>query len=214
MTDRRKRKPGREALVNAALELAEREGWENVRLHAIAAECGCGLDALGREFGDKDEIIDAWLDRADAAVLALHDNGGLRGLSVRERLFHLFMVWLDTLAPHRRVTREMITHKLEPGHVHVQFPALLRISRTVQWIREAAHLDAPLPRRALEETALTALFVRTFGGWLGDDSSAQARTRDRLDRRLAWLESAAGAVPGGRFSGDDAERQPDAGEAA
>lgn len=192
----------RERLVDAALELAEHQGWEAVRLHQVAAACGIGLDAVRTQFREKDDLIDAWLDRADTAMLQHFDRGGVDDLRPRERIRELILVWLEALAPHRRVTREMIRHKMEPGHIHVQFPALLRISRSVQWIREGALLDAPLPRRALEETAMTALFVKTFLCWLGDESEDFSRTRRRLDRNLYWLESAARLTPGGRFGGD------------
>ncbi|MEX2496214.1 MAG: TetR/AcrR family transcriptional regulator [Woeseia sp.] len=194
-TDRR---VSRDQLVDAALDLAERDGWESVRLHQVAAACASGLDDLRAHFREKDEIIDAWLDRADAAMLQHFDAGGVEGLLPRERIRRLILVWLESLAAHRRVTREMIGHKLEFGHIHLQVPALLRISRTVQWIREGALLDAPLPRRALEETAMTALFVRTFLGWLNDDSGNFQRSRNRLERDLLWLELAASWIPGGR----------------
>jgi len=188
----------RERLLDAALELAERDGWEQVRLHQVAAACGVGLDAVRAHFREKDEIIDAWLDRADAAMLQHADRGALEGLPAHERIGRLILVWLEALAPHHRVTREMIGHKLEFGHVHVQFPALLRISRTVQWIREGARLDAPLPRRALEETALTALFVKTFTCWLLDPGDGFARTRERLERDLRCLQRAARLLSGER----------------
>lgn len=200
----------RDAIVDAALELAAEHGWEPLRLHQVADACGVGLDTIHAHFREKDELIDAWLDRADAAVLRLADSGELAGLSARERLERLIMAWLETLAPHRRVTRGMIAHKLEPGHVHVQLGALLRTSRTVQWIREGARLDAPLPRRALEETALTALFLCTFACWLWDDSPEARDTRARLQRDLRRLEWLAGRVPGGRFGGEG-EAAPDSG---
>lgn len=202
---RRQRKVSRDSIVDAALELAERDGWEAVRLHQVATACNAGLDDIRRHFAEKDEIIDAWLDRADAAMLGHFDNGGVDGLTPRERIRELILVWLEALAPFRRVTREMIDHKLEFGHIHVQFPAVLRISRTVQWIREGAMLDAPLPRRALEETAMTAVFVKTFVGWLRDDSTGFQRTRERLDRDLHALDAIARRVPGGRFGGELAD---------
>jgi ubiquinone biosynthesis protein COQ9 len=205
----------RERLVDAALELAERESWEAVRLHQVAAACDVGLDDVRAHFREKDEIIDAWFDRADAAMLQCFDRGELEGLPPRERIRRLILAWLEALAPHQRVTRQMIGHKMEPGHFHVQFPAILRISRTVQWIRECAMLDGPLPRRALEETAMTALFVRTFLGWLRDRSPGFQRTRERLDRHLHCMETGARWLPGGRFSGGSTPRQeetePDAG---
>lgn len=191
----RQRITSRDQLVDAALALAEQQGWERVRLHRIAAVCGVGLDDIRAHFRDKDEIVDAWFDRADAAMLEHADRAKLEDLLPRERIQQLILVWLQTLAPHRLVTRQMISHKLEFGHVHVQFPAVLRISRTVQWIREGALLDAPLPRRALEETALTALFVATFVGWLRDDSDDFQRTRDRVDRNLRRMEAAARWIP-------------------
>lgn len=207
----------RERIVDAAIELAERDGWESVRLHQVAAACDAGLDDIRGHFREKDEIIDAWFDRADAAMLGKADSRALDGLSPRERIRELIIAWLEALAPHRRVTREMVAHKLEFGHVHVQFPAILRISRTVQWVREGALLDAPLPRRALEETAMTALFVKIFFCWLRDDSAQFRNTRRWLDRGLDMLEAAARLAPGGRFSGDEEpaggsdEQQPDTG---
>lgn len=200
------RKPGltRKRIVDAALRVGERDGWERLRLHQVAAECDAGLDDIRRHFPEKDDIIDAWFDRADQAMLRQFDRGALDGLSPRERIRTSILTWLDTLAPHHRVTREMIAHKLEFGHIHVQFPAILRISRTVQWIREAALLDAPLPRRALEETAMTALFVKVFLCWLYDHPPGFTRSHRWLDRGLDVLETAARLVPGGRFGGETA----------
>ena len=211
---RSKRKLTRDSIVDAALELAARDGWEAVRLHQVATACGVGLDHIRAHFAEKDEIIDAWLDRADAAMLGQVDSGGVDGLTPRERIRQLIVVWLEALAPYQHVTRGMIEHKLEFGHVHVQFPAVLRISRTVQWIREGAMLDAPLPRRALEETAMTALFVKTFLGWLRDESTGLQRTRERLDRDLHVLETIARRVPGGRFGGEIAGAADDRSDAA
>ena len=95
------------------------------------------------------------------------------------------MTWLGALAAHKRVTRQIIFGKMEPGHLHVQIPALLRVSRTVQWFREAAHRDATYLRRALEESALTSIYLITFFYWLQDDSESATRTAALLDRLLS-----------------------------
>jgi hypothetical protein len=92
----------------------------------------------------------------------------------------------------------MIVNKLEPGHVHYQIAGLLRVSRTVQWLREAAQRDAVLPWRAFEETALTAIYLTTFAYWMLDDSPDSARTRTLLERLLRRAESLARMVPGSR----------------
>ncbi len=183
-------------IVDAAVALAEASSWEAVRLHQVADRLNVGLAEIGRHFREKDELIDAWFDRADAAMLALAAADWMPALPPRERLRRLTLAWLDALAAHKRVTREMILNKLEPGHLHIQLPALLRVSRTVQWLREAALLDDHGLRRALAESALTAIWLATFACWLGDDSDDGERTRRFLDRQLAFAERAAKALPG------------------
>lgn len=181
-------------ILDAALELAERSSWEAVRLHAVADHLGLTLTDIQPHYREKEELVDAWFDRADRAML--HDTAQpeFAALDTRGRLERAILAWLEALHPHRRVTREMIVNKLEPGHLHVQVPALLRISRTVQWMREAAGRESTFLWRALEETATTAIFVATFTGWLLDESPNRERTRAALARRLRRAESLARCV--------------------
>ncbi|WP_290651729.1 TetR/AcrR family transcriptional regulator [Aquisalimonas sp.] len=186
----------REAIVDTALTLAEQTSWEEVRLHDVAAHLGTDLTAIQAHFREKEELADAWFDRADQAMLEAAADPAVQALPSTERLHCLVMAWLEALAPHRRVTGQMIKGKLEPGHLHVQIPAVLRISRTVQWLREAAHRDASGIHRGLEETVLTSIFVTTFTGWLSDDTHDVRRTRSRLGTLLHGAASLARWVPG------------------
>ena len=54
----------------------------------------------------------------------------------------------------------------------------------MQWIREAALLDAVGTRKQVEEIGLTGLFVAVTNVWLRDESEGQERTRQWLARRL------------------------------
>lgn len=183
----------REAIVDAALACAERTSWEAVRLHQVAADLGVTLNEVRAHFREKEDIVDAWFDRADAAMLDIAARADWRRVPATVRLERVIMAWYDALAPHRRVTRQMILNKLEPGHVHYQINGLLRVGRIVQWMREAAGRSAPLAWRAFEETALTGLYLASFACWMYDDSPASARTRAFLRARL----DAAGRL--GRF---------------
>lgn len=187
----------RERIVDAAIALAERRNWESVRLHDVAAELGITLDDIRRHFREKEDLVDAWFDRADAAMLREGASPGFAALPTRHRLHRLIMAWLDALAAHRKATREMIYGKLEPGHIHIQFPALMRVSRTVQWMREAAQRDATFVRRALEETALTTIYLMTFFYWMRDDSEHSEKTRRFVDEKLALAERLDHVVYGG-----------------
>jgi len=183
-------------IIDAAIDLAEQGSWEAVRLHAVAARLGVSLDDIRRVFREKEDIVEAYFDRADEAMLHAAETPGFLYLPTRVRLHRVIMAWLEALAPHRRVTRQMIGGKLEPGHLHIQIPGLLRISRTVQWMREAAYRDASYLRRALEEVATTSIYLATFSYWMGDGSPDSADTRRFLDRLLGIAEGASHAVFG------------------
>ncbi len=175
-------------IVDAAIELGEQTSWKAVRLHDVAAAVGITLDEVRRYFREKEDVVDAWFDRADRAMLKEADAPDFLDLTPRQRLHRLIMTWLGALAPHRKVTRQMIYGKLEPGHLHIQIPGLMRISRTVQWMREAAHRDGTYVRRALEETGVTTIYVATFFYWMNDDSSGSAGSSRFLDGCLAVAE--------------------------
>lgn len=189
-------KPTRDKILDAALDLAGKKSWESVRLHDVAAEMGITLNDIREHFREKEDLTDAWFDRADASMLQEAAKTGFQKLSSRQRVHCLIMTWLTALTRYRRVTRQMIYGKLEPGHVHYQFSGLLRVSRTVQWIREAAHRDAELPWRAIEETALTMIYLATFFRWMRDDSENAVRTSDFLNEMLRQAEGVAACIPG------------------
>src|SRR5690606_35094125 len=61
---------------------------------------------------------------------------------------------------------------------------IFNLSRTIQWLREAALLEGRGPRRGFEEIALTGLFLGALSRWVRDDSPGQERTRLYIRRRL------------------------------
>ena len=202
-------KPTRDKILDAALELASKKSWESVRLHDVAAEMGITLNDIREHFREKEDLTDAWFDRADADMLQEAAKTGFQKLSSRQRVHRLIMTWLTALTKYRRVTRQMICGKLEPGHIHYQFSGLLRVSRTVQWVREAAHRDAELPWRAIEETALTMMYLATFLSWMRDDSENAMRTSDFLDELLRQAERVATCIPGiNGSSRESSDRSP------
>ena len=179
-----------ERIVDAALAMAEADGWDNVRLRRIAEEVGIPLADLAARFQDRDAIANAWFARARAAMLAPLP-ADVAAAPAAERLFVLMMRFLDALAAHRRVTVQMLKVKLWPFHPHHWVPMVFELSRTVLWWRDAAGLDAPPPRREIEEIALTWLFLGTLAVWANDATEGQKRTRRFLHRRLADADAIA-----------------------
>ncbi|MGH8582889.1 MAG: TetR/AcrR family transcriptional regulator [Gammaproteobacteria bacterium] len=183
-------------IVDQAIALAESGTWESVRLFDVAAGLGVTLDEVRVHFREKEALVEAWFDRADRALLQAAARPDFLALDTRQRLHSAIMCWLDALAAHRRVTRQMILGKLEPGHLHVQIPVVLRVSRTVQWIREAAQRDTATVRRTFEEIGTTSIYLATFGYWMSDDSPGSRDTRQFLDRLLGLAERTAHTIFG------------------
>jgi AcrR family transcriptional regulator len=178
-----------ERILDKALELGEQGSWEKMHLHAVAHALNISLEEIRQHFAQKDDLVEAWFDRADKAVLDEAPTEGILALSIHERLHHVIMTWLDTLAPHRRLSREMLAYKLEFGHIHLQALGIMRVSRTVQWFREAAVLEATGLQRIVEESTLTPIYLAAFARWLFDDSPGSRRTQQFLAHALRQWES-------------------------
>lgn len=171
-------------ILDGALMLAEHTGWEGLQLTALANSLNIDVAELARVVKQKDELADAWFDRADQAMF---NTELAAGSNAAEKLELAIRSWLNALAPYQQLTRQMLYYKLEPGHVHLQAAALLRISRTVQWLRELAGLQASGGARIAQELALSGLFTTLFISWLYDTSPEQTTSLKRLKTALASL---------------------------
>ncbi len=185
-------------ILDTALDLAESSSWEKMHLYELSNRLNITLDQIRRYFPQKDDLVEAWFDRADSAVLQFAPSTEFLRLAESDRLERVMMIWFDQLASHHRITRQMMAYKLEFGHLHLQVQGILRVSRTVQWFREAARLESTGLRRICGEAVLSSIYLRTFAYWLIDDSASQEKSRMFLRRHLmragrisqitGWLE--------------------------
>lgn len=187
----------RRRVLDAALDIAEADGWERVTFTRLGRRLGMSLVELRRHYRDQDAIADAWFRRGHDAMLA-PTPAGFAARPARDRLEILILRWFDALAPHRRVTAEMLQAKLWVFHPHHYVPMVFNLSRLIQWLRDAAGLTAGGRRRQIEEIGLTLTFVATLAVWCRDDSDGQTRTREFLAARLDQADRLLARVAGGR----------------
>ncbi len=172
-------------IVEAALGLAEERGWPAVRMHDIAGRLGVPPGRVLEHHRDLDSVANGWLRRGLEAMIA-PKGPDFAAQPAKRRIETCLLAWFDALAPHRRVTVEMLKGKMHIPHPHHWVPAIFDLSRTIHWLREAAMLPAGYgTRRAqMEEIGLTSLFLATLLVWARDDTSGQIRTRRFLRRQL------------------------------
>jgi AcrR family transcriptional regulator len=188
-------RPLSERIVEAAIARAEREGWDRVKLSDVARDLKMSPAEILAHFRDMDAVADAWFGRALAAMVAA--GPGARSLPPRARIETLMLAWFDALSAHRRVSAQMLKTKLYLSHPHHWVPMIFSLSRTIQWLRDAAGLAAMGRRRQIEEIGLSALFLATLALWCRDESKSQERTHrflaralDNADRTLAHFRRA------------------------
>lgn len=170
-------------IVDAAVARAENLGWDRVRLADVARDLKLPTAAVLDHFRDRDAVADAWFGRALAAMLAAGESA--RARPPKARVEALMLAWFDALRAHRPVTAEMLKTKLYLSHPHHWGPMIFSLSRTIQWLRDAAGFEAEGRRRQIEEIGLSALFLATLALWCRDASPNQERTRAFLARALA-----------------------------
>ena len=185
--DRRSRRALAERIVDAAIGLAEARGWDNVRLHQVADELGVSLAEVAASFRDLDAVANAWFERARRHLVEL-PAAELDGRPPPGRLERAVMRWFDALAPHRKVTGEMLGEKLYASHPHHWVPMIFDLSRLIHWFLDVARIESTGRQRQLAEIGMTLIFVATLRVWLADQSEGQARTRAFLGRRLATAD--------------------------
>jgi len=169
-----------DTILDTALMLSDECGWESLRLHDVAQKLDIPLNRIRACYRQKDDLVEAWYDRADQSMLKSVESIEFHNMDKASRIHHLIMAWLDELAKHKTVSRDMLLYKLEPAHIHLQILGVLRISRTVQWFLEAAHSQTTHVSRIAEEIGLTSIYLMTFNYWMMDRSKNQQKTHQFL----------------------------------
>jgi AcrR family transcriptional regulator len=178
----------RDRILDAALALAEREGWRNASLGAIAGEANVPLHELYGEFRSRAAILGGLMARTDRSVLAETPAADAEE-NPRDRLFEVLMRRFDALKPHRAALK-VIARDLgaDPPTALCSAPAFLR---SMAWMLEAAGLSSAGIRGRLRVRALALLYLCVLRTFVGDETDDLAKTMAALDRRLTqaapWL---------------------------
>lgn len=104
----------RAAILDAALELAEEKGqWSAVRLHEVADRLHTSPAEVLDHYRDLDSVADAWFLRGLKAMVAPKPADFLQQPAWR-RIEICLLAWFDALAPHQRVTAQMLRGNTNP----------------------------------------------------------------------------------------------------
>ncbi|MBM3583395.1 MAG: TetR family transcriptional regulator [Alphaproteobacteria bacterium] len=183
----------RDAIIDAALILAARQGWNDTTLADIAAEAGVTLAHAHRHFGSKAAILGGFADRVDDAVLG-GTGADLGTEPARDRLFDVLMRRFDALKPHKDAVRALAAAgAADPLALAC---GACRLARSMCWMLEAAGIATSGCRGRLRVKALTLGWATVLRTWLRDETEDHAPTMAALDRLLRRGETLEGWCAG------------------
>ncbi len=158
------------------------DGWGDAALAMAAEALGVPADRARLAFpGGAPDMIDAWFDWLDKAMLAAFPPETIAAMKIRDRIRNLLLFRLQTFAPHREALRRAL--------------AILALPRNAAHGASLAWRSADRIWRVAGDTATDfnhyskrAILIGVYGStsmvFLDDASEELAETKAFLDRRI------------------------------
>lgn len=192
-----KKQQTRQAILNAAITLFSRNGFERTSIEDIAKAAGIGNSTIYGYFSHKDEIFihycDEQLDRSFAGILAEYDIQR----PLLEQMLDFFMLQFRFVTENREFGRQMLREMVFPAvvteqaHQHNQ-----RFLDMLENLLRAAQQRGAYPDRDdlfYDSVHFFSLYLGALAGWytgyLTDLSDAQEGLRRLFQQALEGLSS-------------------------
>jgi AcrR family transcriptional regulator len=182
----------RARILDAAMELFRRQGFEETTMREIALEAGVATGAAYYYFDSKDAIALAFYDQSQQELEPLIEQALAGPKHLKDRLSALLEAKLQYFEPNRRLLGALAAHA-DPQHALSPFSARTREIRERDMASFARALDASGVRvaRDLEPHLPRILWMYQMGlilFWIYDRSAAQQRTRTLIRKSAAIVE--------------------------
>src|SRR5690348_3886120 len=170
-------------IVEAALELADSQGWRRTTLSDIARAAGLSLADLHAQLRSRGAILAACVRHFDRIALA--GPAPDKDEKPKDRLFDLLMRRFEALKPHRKAVRSMAWDSLgDPAALL----ALKRLLASMGWMLEAAGVPTAGVAGLAKRRILLLAYASVLAVFLRDESADLGKTMAALDRRLSLIE--------------------------
>jgi AcrR family transcriptional regulator len=201
----------REAILDAALDLADERGLEAVSMRAVAQRVGVTAMALYPYVGNKDALLDGLVDRLLASLLPLDGTGGdwrdrlrrggraVRTLARRHPSAYPLLLARPAVTPDAvRVVDWIYSLLLEAGVPAREVPRLERLLSTFVLGYATSEVNGRFSQGTLNPRARRAQFPadevpahRRLAKWLDDPVDWDAEFEADVDDLISLIERAA-----------------------
>lgn len=175
----------RESLAGDVAANAAFDGWTTRAVTAAAAARGVDADVAALAFpGGATDMIDAWFESVDAAMLTALPPDRLAAMKIRERITTLVETRLELVAPNREALRRALAILAMPQNLATAARLGWRAA-DVMW--RAAGDTATDYNHYTKRAILGGVYAATVQVFVDDDSEVQADTRAFLARRIEGI---------------------------
>ena len=172
----------RAALAPLLPEHAAFDGWSSEAVAMAAGELGVPAGRARLAFrGGQVEMIDAWFDAIDKAMLDAFPPERIAAMKMRERIRELILFRLEAIRPHREALRRAVAILAQPQNL----PDGARLAwRAADRIWRLAGDTATDFNHYSKRAILVGVYGSTSLVFLDDESADLAATRAFLNRRI------------------------------
>ena len=174
-------------IVDTAIELANRGGYEAVRLRDVAADAGVALGTVYKRFQSKEEILLAALEQEVSAFDQLIRQYPLEGPTPEQRVTQLFALATSAMCQRENFARAVLKAVAsgEPGLTE----RITRFHTVITHLIELT-IQGPEGRESDSRIAflLQQIWFASLVGWMGglhDDEEVVNQMRFAVNRLLA-----------------------------
>ena len=177
------------------------DGWGDAALLHAADMAGADPDVARLAFpGGAMDMIEAWIDTIDAAMLVALPAEKLGEMKIRERIRALVQFRLDAVAGLEEALRRSLAVMAQPQNAARALKTGWR-SADLMW-RLAGDRSTDY-NHYTKRTILASIYAATLAVYVDDESEGKQATRDFLDRRIEGVMRFEKFKS--RFSGDERE---------
>ena len=187
-----RKKNTKEDIISTTLKLAETIPWRVITTNRIAQATKIEPGSLLEIFPSKLAILGAFNHQLDAKITEEFSNIEKSG-PVRDQLFDILMARFDLLNPYK-VAVKLIYKETCPFDPIASAYGLNSLIKSMKIVLNIAGIPTCTLLGFMKTKILSAIFMRSFIAWLGDDSTDMAKTMAILDSDLVKVENFSNAI--------------------
>ena len=156
-------------ILDVALELAEQDGYEAVRLRQLAEKANVALGTVYRRFASKEDILAAVLEREVARLQMSIESSPFPGDSERDRLHSFFELATRTMSARPKLASAMF-RTVASGDPHISQKVsryYSRMNAIILLVQKGGPVHEPSSEDVMVANLLQSLWFAALVGWTG-----------------------------------------------